>query len=71
MENNQQSCCCQSQKLKNQLPYIPYDNPYILESGTDLRYIQELLGHNCSKTNGFSPVSDKSIRKIISPLDML
>jgi len=45
---------------------------HLLESGTDIRFIQELLGHNDIKTTFvYTHVSDKSIRKIISPLDKL
>lgn len=45
---------------------------HLLEQGTDIRYIQELLGHNDIKTTLlYTEVSDKSIRKIISPLDNL
>ena len=37
-----------------------------------IRFIQELLGHNDIKTTLiYTEVSDKSIRKIISPLDTL
>ena len=45
---------------------------HLLEQGTDIRFIQELLGHSSIKTTLlYTEVSDKSIRKIISPLDNL
>ncbi|MBM6499583.1 tyrosine-type recombinase/integrase [Flavobacterium macrobrachii] len=45
---------------------------HLLESGTDLRYIQELLGHNSSKTTEiYTHVSMKSIQQIKSPFDDL
>ncbi len=45
---------------------------HLLESGTDLRYIQEILGHSSSRTTEiYTHVSTKSIQKIVSPFDTL
>ncbi len=45
---------------------------HLLESGTDLRYIQELLGHRSSKTTEiYTHVTMQSIQKIRSPFDDL
>ena len=45
---------------------------HLLEGGTDLRYIQELLGHKSSKTTEiYTHVSEKNISQIRSPLDNL
>ena len=44
----------------------------LLEAGTDIRYIQELLGHKHSNTTEIhTHVTTKSIQKIKSPFDDL
>lgn len=45
---------------------------HLLESGTDIRYIQQLLGHASIKTTMvYTHITPKAERKIISPLDSL
>lgn len=45
---------------------------HLLESGTDIRYIQQLLGHSSIKTTMiYTHITPQAERKIISPLDNL
>ena len=45
---------------------------HLLESGTDIRYIQSLLGHNSPNTTMiYTHVSEKSLKNIKNPFDDL
>ncbi|MBK9292502.1 MAG: tyrosine-type recombinase/integrase [Bacteroidetes bacterium] len=51
---------------------MPSDGSDLPEGGTDLRYIQELLGHKSSKTTEiYTHVTEKCLTKIKSPFDEL
>lgn len=45
---------------------------HLLEGGVNLRYIQEILGHNSSKTTEiYTHVSSDAARKVVSPIEKI
>jgi integrase/recombinase XerD len=84
VENTQYSARSLELVLKKSLKLVCINKPvslhwmrhsyatHLLENGTDLRYIQELLGHNSSRTTEiYTHVSQRSIQLIKSPFDDL
>ena len=52
--------------------YKPKEWLFEGENGTDLRYIQSLLGHSSSKTTEiYTHITTKGFEKIENPLDKL
>ncbi|MBE0678708.1 MAG: tyrosine-type recombinase/integrase [Bacteroidales bacterium] len=66
---------CQKAGIKKEITLHGLRHSYathLLEAGTDLRYIQELLGHKSSKTTEiYTHATEKSIQKIRTPFDDL
>jgi site-specific recombinase XerD len=45
---------------------------HLMENGTEIRYIQELLGHSSIRTTErYTHVAKRDVLKVKSPLDML
>lgn len=66
---------CKKAGIKKQVRIHSLRHSYathLLESGTDIRYIQDILGHKDPKTTMiYTHVSNKNIKNITSPFDML
>ena len=54
------------------LPHDTIQRGHLLEAGTDIRYIQSLLGHQSGKTTEiYTHITTKGFEQIKSPLDKL
>ena len=59
---------------KNVSPHILRHSfgTHLLENGTDLRYIQSLMGHSSSKTTEiYTQVATNQLKSIKSPIELL
>lgn len=62
--------CSKKKVIPNRLPHSLAT--LLLNNGTDIRFIQELLGHNSTKTTErYTHVSNRMLKRIESPIDRI